>query len=198
MKYFTPKEIAFLGMMAAANSAVEISLGSLMHSLHIPGKSIILVTINMIIYFAAIKATGKKGSIIITGFITAFIKLIYGWEFSKLGPAFAIFSEAAIMELCVMLMPLKSWSSIVTGGIVKAYAMYFPLVSYLIFGGGKGAKVLKKLITDIEKIFPAMSFELMVAAATVWNIIIGAALGYIAYKTAEKAVEIYKTRSKTA
>ena len=60
MKYFTIKEIALIAILTAVVSTVEISIGSFMHAFNLHGKSIVLTTTAMIIYFTAFSITKKK------------------------------------------------------------------------------------------------------------------------------------------
>ncbi len=197
MKYFTVKELAFLALLAAVNSVIEITLGSIMHALKIPGKSVVLVTINMMIYFTAYSSVQKKGAIVLTGFITAFIKIAYGWGGSKLAPAAAIFLEAAIIEACFSVMPLKNWSSAISGALVKLFSFFFPILSYLVFGIEKGFANITATISAINANLPFLSFPIIIASFIIWNIILGALLGLLAYRTSNIALKIFTACKKT-
>ena len=195
---FTTRELTFLALLAAVNSVIEISLGSLMHAFGIPGKSIILLTINLIVYYTARSVVDKKGSIAFTGFVIAFIKAVYGWEASKLGPAFAIMTEALVVEACLLFMPVRTWSACASGAVVKVYALFLPLIQYLVLGQGKGKANIERLMSGFNSLFPALHLEVLILIGIVWAAIVGAVMGYFAYKTAIQAAKIYRERRKAA
>lgn len=191
MKYFTIKEIALIAVLAAVTSTVEISLGSFMHALGLHGTGTVLPTIAMIIYFTAFSITKKKGTVITIGFITAFIKLLYGWEMSKLSPVLCIFGESLITEIILWFLPLNAITGIVTGASLKIFNLVFPLTLFLILGGKTAGKNLTKLFDSVQRIFPSFSFPMIVIASIIWAIILGSILGYLAFAVSKQVTRLH-------
>ena len=196
MKYFTIKDIALIAILTAVVSTVEISIGSFMHAFNLHGKSIILTTTAMIIYFTAFSITKKRGTVITIGFITAFIKLIYGWEMSKLSPVISILGESILTEIILYFLPLNAITGIITGASLKTFNLVYPFISLWILGGKTAGKNLAKLFDIIQKIFPSMSFPFIVIAGIIWTIILGSILGYIAFVISKQATKLHERINK--
>ncbi len=191
MKYFKIKEIALIAVLASVTSAVEISIGSFMHAFGLHGKSIVLTTTAMIIYFTAFSIIKKRGTVITIGFITAFIKLVYGWEMSKLSPVLSILGESIVTEIILCFLPLNAVTGIITGASLKIFNLVFPFISFWILGGKTAGKNLAKLFDSIQKIFPSLSFPMIVTAGILWTIILGGILGYIAFEISKQVIKLH-------
>ena len=191
MKYFTIKEIALIAVLAAVVSTVEISIGSFMHAFNLHGKSIVLTTTAMIIYFTAFSITKKRGTVITIGFITAFIKLVYGWEMSKLSPVLSILGESIVTEIILCFLPLNVITGAITGASLKIFNLVFPFISFWIIGGKTAGKNLSKLFDSVQRIFPSLSFPMIVIAGIIWTIILGCILGYIAFMISKQVTKLH-------
>lgn len=197
MKYFTVREISFIALLAAVNSVAEISIGSLMHALHLPGKGIVLVSINLIIYFLVSMTIKKRGTVLTVGFITSFIKLVYGWEAVKIGPSAAILTEAAIVEGILYISAIKPWTAVLCGSAAKIFTLFFPFISYMVLGMDRGGANVQRIIEGIDSMFPALPLAYLILLGVLWNAVIGGVLGYAAFHAAKGGFKIYTLMQKT-
>lgn len=197
MKYLNTKELAILAVIAVVNSVLEISLGSLMHAFKIPNAGVFMIMVNLSLYLLAKGIVPKKGIVIIIGFITAFIKLVYGGELSRLGPAFAILMEAGIIEVILCFLPVKLYTALICGGFTNVFVLFYPLISYTLFGGGTG-------IANLNRVFSAMPSYLVklgLPIAIVVYFFLGVAIGSISWNISQRLLSLYsgnKEFNKTA
>ena len=186
MKYLTTKELAILAILAVVNSVLEISLGSLMHAFKIPNAGVFMIMINLSIYLLARGIVPKRGIVFIIGFITAFIKLVYGGELSRLDPAFAILMEAGIIEVILCVMPLKLYTALVCGGLTNVFVLFYPFISYAVFGGGIGLANMGRVFSSM----PVFLVKLGLPIAILFYFCLGLALGNISWYISQKLLNL--------
>ncbi len=205
MKYLTVTQLTVLAVIAAVNSVMEISIGSLMHMFKIPAVGTFMIMVNLSLYLIARNIVPKKGVIMIVGFITAFIKLVYGGELSRLGPSAAIFLEAALIEAVFLFLPLKNWSAMVSGGFANVFVLFYPFISYLLFGGRGGAANIEKVMSSASKILPqglpeafsGGSFGLLVFVVVLIYFFMGFFIGMASWMISLKGINIYESVRRT-
>lgn len=148
---FTTKEITLLALLGATNGAFEITIGNYLHILHFYFTGNIMIGFNCILYILGKRAVPAKGSILMIGFITAFLKFILGWNISA---AIAIFMEALLMEIIIDIMGFNILG-VVAGSIsANIWALFHKFLSLSISGG---ASFLNTLNNVINKVSPFLS-----------------------------------------
>lgn len=194
MKYFTVREMTLIALLAAVNSVVEISLGSLMHNLKIPFSGSILIVFNLAVYMLVRALVPKYGVIVSTGFITAFIKLVYGSEVLKLGPAMAIFMESALVEALFVFLRNSVFSGALAGGATNVFVLFYPLFSVLVLGGNRGAVTIADVMARISlvggKFFPGLTLWLGILLTAAFYFAVGLLLGTAAWFFSRQCLKV--------
>jgi hypothetical protein len=175
MKY-TSRQIAIIGLLAATNGAVEITLGNYLHILHFYFTGNIMIGFNCIIYMLGRKAVPMKGTIFLIGFISAFIKLLMGWNINA-NAAVSIFIEAILMEISITFVGYNMAGAIIGTVSANIWALFQKLVMASLIGGESFTKNLTEITDKASRIlFFDKSY---IAGAIIFIILIYAAWGVI-------------------
>ena len=94
---FTSREIALLGLMAALWGAIEISVGGMIKSWHIPFGGALLSTFGVVVLLTARAGVPRRCSSILVGIVAAGIRLASGFG-GAMFAAIGIVAEALIVE----------------------------------------------------------------------------------------------------
>lgn len=98
MQRLSVRDIAVLAVLAAANSAIELTVGNFLHAINMPMKGALLVGFNLLVYALTYTVVPRLGAVTMVGFATAFVNLMLTGSF-KLGALPAIVIEAAVIDL---------------------------------------------------------------------------------------------------
>ncbi|MEQ8190375.1 MAG: hypothetical protein ABRQ39_20580 [Candidatus Eremiobacterota bacterium] len=175
---FTSREIALTGVLAGLNGALEITLGNYLHALHFFFTGNVMVGMNICIYMCARKSIDRKGIILIIGFITAFIKLLLGYNINA---ALFIFLEALIIEGIIFIMGFN-----LTGNIIASISVNLLIVLYKfgllwVMGGSKAFTALIEFTRKfanymhINNELIMLPFILLLVIYSLWGIAFGLA-----------------------
>ena len=115
---------------------------------------------------------------------------------SKLSPVISILGESILTEIILCIFPLNAITGIITGASLKIFNLVYPFISIWILGGKTAGKNLTKLFDIIQKIFPSLSFPVIVIAGIIWTIILGGILGYIAFVISKQATKLHERINK--
>ncbi|MFH1501557.1 MAG: TonB-dependent receptor plug domain-containing protein [Candidatus Eisenbacteria bacterium] len=124
---FASREIALLGLMAALWGVIEITVGGMIKSWHVPFGGSFLSTFGVVILLTARANVPRRWSSILVGLAAAGIRFVSGFG----GAAFAalgIAAEALIVELVLSFMPPRQRSRLVAGALAVLWALAHPFV----------------------------------------------------------------------
>ncbi|MCK4915093.1 MAG: TonB-dependent receptor [Candidatus Eisenbacteria sp.] len=138
---FTSREIALLGLMAALWGVIEITVGGMIKTWHIPFGGSFLSTFGVVILLTARGSVPRKWSSILIGVVAAGVRLASGFG-GAVFAAIGIVAEALIVEFVLSL-----WSSsrlrarMLAGILAVTWAMVHPFVVQGYMAGLGPAKV---------------------------------------------------------
>jgi len=95
---FTNREIALLALFAALWAIIEINLGLVLKMFRIPFSGALLTFLGLMVIFLARNTVPKKGTVILMGFTTAFLKMIYLGGIA-IYPIIGILIESVLVEI---------------------------------------------------------------------------------------------------
>lgn len=125
---FTNREIALLGLMAALWGVIEITVGGMIKTWHIPFGGSLLSTFGVVILMTARGSVPRRWSSILVGVVAAAIRLVSGFG-GAVFAAIGILAEALIVELVLSLWP--SWrlrARLLAGVLAVMWALAHPFV----------------------------------------------------------------------
>jgi hypothetical protein len=192
MKY-SIHDITIIGTLSSLCGVFEIGLGTLLHAVNMPFTGSIMVLLNLIVYFVARRLVPRAGTILIIGFTTALLKLLYSGG-NKLSPAVAIFIEALMIEIILDLVPLNRFSAILTGCLVQPFTLFYPFISYMFIGGSPG--MIEKLIRDRGALLNNMNAPQVFLLFLLFYIFMGAMEGFIAWTLCARGIDFYRAHVK--
>lgn len=138
---FTSREIALLGLMAALWGVIEITVGGMIKTWHIPFGGSFLSTFGVVILLTARGSVPRRWSSILIGVVAAGVRLASGFG-GAVFAAIGIVAEALIVELVLSLWPSSKLRARMLAGVLAVmWAMVHPFVVQGYVAGLGPAKV---------------------------------------------------------
>jgi hypothetical protein len=133
-------------------AASEIVFGSFLHNLRIPFCGNILTAIGIIILISFAYSFKEKGIIWRAGLICALLKTLSP-SAVIFGPMIAIFTEAVLLEISVLILG-RNYAGFIVGSILAmTWNLFQKILSYILFYGFDIIEIYKGLVKIAEKQF---------------------------------------------
>lgn len=97
---FTVRDLVYIGVFGALWGAVEISLGSVLHTLNVPFSGVFLTGIGIAIALIGRLFVPRTGSVLFIGLVTAFLKM-FSLGGIVLNPMIGIVAESVLAEVAL-------------------------------------------------------------------------------------------------
>ncbi|MDD2385395.1 MAG: nucleoside-triphosphatase [Bacteroidales bacterium] len=130
-------------------AASEIVFGSFLHNLKIPFSGHILTAIGLIILISAAFLWNEKGVIWRAGLICAIMKTMSP-SAVIFGPMIAIFIEAILLEISILLLGKTYLGFIIGAVLAMSWNLVQKIISYIIFYGWNIIEIYKGLVKIAE------------------------------------------------
>jgi hypothetical protein len=183
---FTTRELVTLGVFGALWGGVEITLGSILHTLHVPMTGAFLSAIGLLVVMVGRYFVPRVGSTLFVGVIASLLKML------SLGgivvwPMIAIVMEALLAEL--VLSGLREPGRLVfmlTGAVGVFYTLVHPFLSQGLLAGRGVLFVWEILLEEGTRMFglPLSAAVVVIGLMSLIRLIIGATAGLIAWDVA--------------
>lgn len=185
MKYST-RELVTLGVFGALWGGVEISLGSLFHTLSVPMTGMFLSAIGLLVVLVARYFVPRKGSSLFLGVIAALLKMV------SLGgiiiwPMIAIMFEALVAEIVLTLFKTNNrWIFVITGALGVFYTLVHPFFSQGVLAGSGMLFVWEMLLQQGSRVFglPVEAALSVIGIMALVHLVVGAVAGLLAWDVA--------------
>ncbi len=128
------REIALLSLLSALWAAIEIYLGGFLKILKIPFSGTLLTFLGLMIIFSGRDAVPKRGSVLIMGVTTAFLKLIYLGGLAVY-PIIGILIEAFLVEWILNRQNPKKLHYLLAGAAGLLWTFFHPFFAQGILAG---------------------------------------------------------------
>ena len=175
---FTSREIALLGLMAALWGVIEITVGGMIKTWHVPFGGSFLSTFGVVILLTARGSVPRRWSSILIGVVAAGVRLASGFG-GAVFAALGIVAEALIIELVLSLWPSSKLRARMLAGILAVmWALIHPFVVQGYMAGLGPAKVYSFTIGLITGQEPLSSGQAMLVFLSL--VLVHAALGVCA------------------
>jgi hypothetical protein len=138
---------AYTAAFGALWGALEVTVGSFLHALRIPFTGVVLAAIGAGLLVAERQVLPQRGICLATGLVAALCKSLSPagiiW-----GPMVGIVSEAALVELALLLAPRSAPSAALAGGLAATWAISQGLLTqYVLYG----ANIIALYVSAIQK-----------------------------------------------
>jgi hypothetical protein len=126
---------AYAAAFGAAWGALEITVGSFLHSLQMPFTGVLLASVGAAILVAQRQVLPVRGLTLATGLVAAACKSLSPGGVI-LGPMVGISTEALLVELALFLAPRAVAGAAVGGALAALWALSQKLLGQVLFYGG--------------------------------------------------------------
>lgn len=121
-------------MVVACNTALELTLGTLLHALKFPLTGSLMVIINACAYILAFQYKPRFGRITVMGLASAIVNLLMAGGL-KLMIIPALIAEALVIDIIVSALGVSRWSFAVCGAGASLTAFLCKLGNMYVFRG---------------------------------------------------------------
>lgn len=162
----TTRELTWVAIFGALWGALEISLGTWLHALHVPLKGLIMSVPGLTVALAGRRVIARNGSVIGIAAIAAALK---GLSFGGivLPPLVAILIQGAIAELVTLGRPGR-WRLALAGALAVCWSVFHPIVGQGLLAG---TGIYSAWLTIIERALDALGISPALAWAAVVAIV---------------------------
>ncbi len=180
------RDLVLLGIFGALWGGVEISLGSLFHTLNIPMTGMLLSAIGLMVVLVGRYYVPRMGSTFFLGVVAALLKML------SLGgiviwPMIAILTEALVAEIVLSLFRKPSrMSFLVAGSLGVMYTIIHPFFSQGLLAGQGVLFVWELLVERGLQIFglSMATAWVIVALYALLHLVTGLVAGWLAWEIA--------------
>ncbi len=158
-------DITLLAVLAALWSALELTLGSLLHTLGAPFTGALLLGLALPILLVGRRAVPRIGSVSAMALSAAFLKVaILGGV--GLGAATGILAEGVLFDLVLGRGTVRPARAALAGGTALAWTLIHPFFYLTLLGGWPLAKVYSWAVGMLESILSLPAYWGVVGLAT--------------------------------
>lgn len=183
----TVRDATYIAVFGALWGALEISLGTYLHAMHVPLKGLIMSAMGMTVALAGRRIIGRNGSLLAIAAVTAALKAVsFGGVI--LPPLAAILIQGMLGEVAT-LGPARTprWRMAVAGALAVAWNVFHPVVGQGVLAG-RG--IYSQYLVVIERALGVMGMSAEMAWAALAALVLihlaaGALAGLLAAAIAE-------------
>lgn len=187
MTSYTVRDWVTIGLFGALWGAIELTLGSVLHTIFPPLTDTFLTGTAMSGIGVAIVLTGKhfvpkRGSAFFMGIVTAILKLL-GIGGVKIGPIVAIILQSTLMETTLWMLPASRWTFVIAGALAVGWTLPHMLIMPQILLGKSAIEAYNRVIQQGSQwlgIDPSAAFSILGGLLSI-QLLIGAAGGWGAW-----------------
>lgn len=150
------REILYIAFFACIWGLFELSVGNLLHTLCIPFCGVILSCIGALILITSRRFVKFKGSIIIIGFITAFLKFTLMGSF-KIFPAIGICIESLIIEIGLLFFKENFFSYLIITQLAVFWCFVQPYIYTVVLSIQNDSAFYKSIFKNFDPKKPLSS-----------------------------------------
>ena len=204
---YTVRGWVTIGLFGALWGAVELTLGSVLHTIYPPLASTPLTGLVLGGIGVAIALTGRhfapmRGSILLIGTVTALLKLLSVGGV-KIGPVVAILVESLLMEAILWIARTpRPWAFIVGGALAMGWNLPHMFIMPQLLIGKNATEAFDKIVQQGDQLLRLLGLSLSAAlliliALLLAYLLAGAISGWGAWQLGDAVVRRMGTRGAT-
>jgi hypothetical protein len=188
MKFkFSIQELVTIGIFGALWGAIEISAGSILHSLNVPMTGMFLSAGGLLVAMVGRSFVPRFGSTLFIG-VTAMLMKMFSLGGVVIWPMLAIFMEALIAEVALTTLRKPRLAAFaITGALGVFYTMVHPFFSQGLLAGNGVLFVWEMLLEEGTRIFgiPLSAAILVIAMMASLRVVVGGLAGVLAWNVSK-------------
>jgi ABC-type thiamin/hydroxymethylpyrimidine transport system permease subunit len=180
---FTVRDLVYIGVFGALWGAVEISLGSVLHTLNVPFSGVVLTGIGIAIALIGRLFVPRPGSVLFIGLVTAFLKM-FSLGGIVLNPMIGIVAESVLAEVALTALGRpRRVSFIVAGALATFWPFVHPFFTQGILAGAGMLTIYQRTLTNGAKLLglDPSAVVLILAGLIGVYLLIGSIAGLLAW-----------------
>jgi hypothetical protein len=192
-----------IGLFGALWGAVELTLGSVLHTIYPPLAStpltgLVLGGIGVAIALAGRHFVPMRGSVLLIGTVTALLKLLSVGV--KIGPVVAILVESLLMEATLWIARTpRPWAFIFGGALAMGWNLPHMFVMPQLLLGKNATEAFDKIVQQGDQLLRLLGLDLSAASfilivLLLAYLLVGAISGWGAWQLGEAVVRRLGTR----
>lgn len=184
---YTLREMVYIAVFGALWGGVEISLGALIHVLHLPQGGDLLALIGIAILLVGRSVVGRRGSVLLMGVVAALLKML-SLGGMVLNPMIAIAMESVLVELALW-WGRPSLARFIGAGILGAlWNLAHPFVVHGLLAGWGIWGVYRSLIFEGADLFglPEGAVWAILGALLLEKVAVGVLAGVAGWQVARQ------------
>ena len=177
------RQLAMIAVFGTLWGLIEISLGSVIKSLHIPFSGTVLAGIGLCIVMVGRVFVPQRGSTLFIGVIAMLLKL-FSIGNILIGPMFGILGEAVVAELVFSITNRQSRGTFVlAGGLGVLFTLVQPFMTGLLFFGRDPFLVWLDMLDNGSRLLGLTGNAAIwiVLALVAVHLVIGGVAGWLAW-----------------
>jgi len=164
--HISNKDIALLSLLSGIWALSEINLGLFFRVLKLPFSGAILTFLGLIILFLARDAVPQRGTSILLGILTAYLKLIFLGALAFF-PIVAILVESFIVEISMSGRQITRANTIVAGIFAMFWSLIHPFFTQGLLSGWGISRVYSTFFIRSAELFGISSQNMLFVFLTV-------------------------------
>ncbi len=180
---FTVRDLVYIGVFGALWGAVEISLGSVLHTLNVPFSGVVLTGIGIAIALIGRLFVPRTGSVLFIGLVTAFLKM-FSLGGIVINPMIGIIAESLLAEVALTALGQpRRLSFIVAGALATFWPFIHPFFTQGILYGAGILTIYERTLTNGARLLgldPSAVVLILVGLIAV-HLLIGGIAGLLAW-----------------
>lgn len=186
---------AYVAAFGALWGAIEITIGSFLHTLRIPFTGTFMASISAALLISQRQFISKRGISIATGAVAAICKSLSPYGII-LGPMIGIFVESILIEIALIIAPKNLISAVFAGMLSALWATAQGLINQWIFYGTKLFELYIILIQKAKQMLRISTFSSWLILIIFISIIClsGATFAILGYFIGKKAFNKFNER----
>jgi len=174
---FTTREIAILALFSVVWAAIEINLGFILKIVKLPFAGSLLTFLGLIVIFLGRNSVPKRGTAILMGVTTAFLKLIYLGGLA-IYPIIGILVEVILVEIGLGGNYPKRAQFLTAGALALVWTFFHPFFTQGLLAGWGILKVYLLIVNKGAKLIGLQEQQALLIFTVLFGIHLG--LGILA------------------
>jgi len=180
---FTVRDLVYIGIFGALWGVVEMTLGSVLHTLNVPFSGVVLTGIGITVALIGRLFVPRPGSVLFIGLVTTGLK-IFSLGGIVINPMIGIIAESLLAEgALTVLGRLRRVSFVTAGGLATLWPFVHPFFTQGILAGAGLLTIYQRTLTNGAKLLGlnATAVIPILAGLILIHLLIGAVAGWLAW-----------------
>ncbi len=186
MRHYTTRQLVTIATFGAVWGALEMTLGSLLHTFNVPQAGVVMTAIGIVVLLTGYTFVPRRGAVFMMGLTTAFVKM-FSLGGLVLNPMLAIVMESLLVEVGLRAGRTSRGRFMLAGVLGSSWNFVHPFITQGLLAGWGVFRVYAWLVQGGARLFglpPAYGWLIFVLLLAI-KVVAGLAAGYVGWEVAE-------------